>query len=251
MGKPLNLANPLAITLQAVAAQTASGTSDALDLQANNEPPRTVLRLQLRVSAISGSGAGVRVFVETSPDAASWEQIGDFAAVSGVSFEKRIFAGAERYCRLRYTISGATPSVTFAVAGTAEVAYATLEEFSQLGLPLSATEQIPEEQILLALLAASSNADSYLPRRHLLPLTPPYPDVLVERTCQQAALTVLRVRGFDPDNPADRVVADAAKSAEAWLMAMAKGLIEPPWVDASPDIAEGGAAIASDLGRGW
>lgn len=245
------MANPLAVTLLASGPQTVSGTGATVDLQASSEKARTLLRLQLRISAVSGASVMLTAKVETSPDGSTWEQIGSFAPTYKASFETKIIAGCERYIRLTWVIAGTTPSFTFGVLGTAEVVYATLTEFAQLGLPTTATENLEDEQLLQALLSASSTIDSYIPKRFLLPLTPPYPDVLVEHACRLAAWTVLRVRGVDPDSAADKAIQEASDGSEKWLLMVAKGTVEPSWVDATPTIYEGGAAVESDTSRGW
>lgn len=103
------------VTLAASAARTESGSGSAIDLG-----DRNTLRLSLAITARSGTKPSLHALVETSADSSTWRQLGSFTAVNDATgTERQSFPGADRYVRLRWVISGATPSFTFSVSGDA------------------------------------------------------------------------------------------------------------------------------------
>lgn len=103
------------VTLASSAARTTSDAGAAIDLG-----DRGTLRLSLAVTAKSGTKPSLHALVETSADGSTWRQLGSFTAVNDATgSERRSFPGADRYVRLRWVISGTTPSFTFSVSGDA------------------------------------------------------------------------------------------------------------------------------------
>lgn len=79
---------------------------------------KTTARLTLDVTAASGTTPTMTVTVETSQDgSSSWTSVGSFAAATGVSSQRKTFAGLDNFLRATWTVGGTTPSFTFSVAG--------------------------------------------------------------------------------------------------------------------------------------
>jgi hypothetical protein len=102
------------VVLVSATGLTASGSSGPTAMGAH-----TTLRLWLRVSAASGTTPSMTVTVETSGDATTWSAVGTFTAATGVTAQRKVFSGLDRYARVSYAITGTTPSFTFTVAGEA------------------------------------------------------------------------------------------------------------------------------------
>lgn len=110
------------LTLVASAARTASGDSGTLE----GFGDVTSARVQLDVTAASGTTPTLDVVLEDSLDGSNWNVIGTFAQrtasgrevinMLGEKAESASFAPlfASRW-RVRWTIAGTTPSFTFAV----------------------------------------------------------------------------------------------------------------------------------------
>jgi hypothetical protein len=101
------------VELLASGTRTASGTSEVYELG-----DRSTLRLDLDVTAVSGSGT-VHVQIETRKAYASgaWRVVDAFGLASAVGAERRTMGGCDRFVRAVYTIGGT--SVTFSLAGEA------------------------------------------------------------------------------------------------------------------------------------
>lgn len=93
---------------------TATETSETLDLGA-----RSTLRLDLGVSAASGTTPTLNVAIEHSKDGVTFTQLGTFAQKTAISSEHKVFGGADRYVRAVFTVGGTTPSFTKALTGFA------------------------------------------------------------------------------------------------------------------------------------
>lgn len=96
------------------AIRTATGSGAAYDLGAATTGG---LVAQLHLFAISGAGANITVTIEDSADGATgWALIGSFTGASA-AVARRIAAigNVRRYVRAVWTITGTTPSTTFAV----------------------------------------------------------------------------------------------------------------------------------------
>jgi hypothetical protein len=123
------------ITLVPSAARTTSGNGDWLDLEAISKAPAGnylfVLRFQVNVTAVSGTSPSLTVFLEDCVDGAN--NANSVAASAAISTVSRViltsgprgdayptnFAwpfNASR-ARIRWAISGTTPSFTFDVKG--------------------------------------------------------------------------------------------------------------------------------------
>lgn len=98
-------------TLVASTTQTASGDSGPLRVGAQGP-----LRLELAVSAAAGTTPSMTAVVEDTLDGTNWNVLGTFTAVTAAGAQ--VLNIAEPFTdqlRVRWTISGTTPSFTFSV----------------------------------------------------------------------------------------------------------------------------------------
>ncbi len=101
-----------------------------------------------------------------------------------------------------------------------------------------------------ALQSASDWLDGYLRKQYALPLTSYGADV-TEMVCKRATWSLMRVRGFDPEDPADKEILLGAKEAKEWAEAVAKGEIEPNVTDSTPSFEEDAPILVGEDFRGW
>lgn len=99
-------------TLVASAARTASGNSGATEGWNASS-----LRVQLDVTAVSGTTPSLTVLVEDSLDGTNWNTVGTFAAKTAVAREViNVTAPFADRLRVSWSVIGtASPSFTFAV----------------------------------------------------------------------------------------------------------------------------------------
>lgn len=100
-------------TALASAARTATGNSGALP----GYGAANALRAQLNVTAASGTSPSLTVLIEDSvDDGATWNTVGTFAAKTAAGREViNITNPFGDQVRISWTITGTTPSFTFAV----------------------------------------------------------------------------------------------------------------------------------------
>lgn len=130
------------------------------------------------------------------------------------------------------------------------MAYASLIDLVNLGLPAAALANFADNVKLAHLEAASSEADGYIQKRWAIPLSS-WPKSLTMRVARMAAYTLLEVRGFNPANPADATVVKGYDDAIKWLEKVATGAIEPAFVDASPATDEAAPLFSGELPQAW
>lgn len=113
-----DVASPgLTETVVASAARTVSGDSGTL----TGWGAAASLRVQLDVTAASGTSPSLTVLVEDTLDGTTWNTVGTFAAKTAVGREViNITSLFSDRLRVRWTISGTTPSFTFAVVAYSE-----------------------------------------------------------------------------------------------------------------------------------
>ena len=78
---------------------------------------KTDLRLNLAVTAASGTSPSLTVTIEHGPDGSTWTALGSFAAKTGVATEHKVFSGVDEYVRATWTVTGTNPHFTFSVDG--------------------------------------------------------------------------------------------------------------------------------------
>lgn len=94
------------------AARTTSGSSTPVTDQGDEK----TLRVQLNVTAASGTSPTLNVVVEDTLDGTNWNTIGTFAQRVGPGREViNITTPFANQVRTSYTIGGTTPSFTFSV----------------------------------------------------------------------------------------------------------------------------------------
>lgn len=100
------------------AARTASGDSGIFTGYGES----STLRVQLDVTAASGTSPTLNVVIEDSLDGVSWNAVGTFAQRTAVGREViNITTPFASRIRARWTIAGTTPSFTFAVLCVSQV----------------------------------------------------------------------------------------------------------------------------------
>lgn len=112
--------------------------------------------------------------------------------------------------------------------------YATLQDLDDCGIPLAALATLDKSLLKRQLDRASGYADSFLRDSYTLPFTPPFDPGLVMAVCQLATWWLLSRRGFDPENPADKVVYQGYKDAMDWLKLVANKKIAIAKNEANP-----------------
>ena len=157
------MADELLITPQASAAQTASGSGSAIDLQPDGVELRRSAQLLLVVAAVS-AGASLTVTVQTSPDGTTWSNVDSFQAVTAASRLRRWFGDFERYVRVSWVITGTLPSVTFSVAGKAVSNMCSDAELMSIGFVAAILEAVPIQDRIEQCVAADGKVRGYLLR---------------------------------------------------------------------------------------
>lgn len=106
-----------AFDLLASAARTVSGSSASVTDQGDEK----TLRVQLNVTAASGTSPTLNAVVEDTLDGINWNTIGTFAQRTGTGREViNITTPFSNEVRVSYTIGGTTPSFTFSVVAYSE-----------------------------------------------------------------------------------------------------------------------------------
>lgn len=98
--------------IQASAAKTATFQTPSFD-----EGSHDKISVMLNVTAVSGTTPSMTVNVEWSHDNLTWfsaDPADVFTAITAAATKTKIFDVKGLYCRLNCTISGTTPSFTFA-----------------------------------------------------------------------------------------------------------------------------------------
>lgn len=222
------------VTLLASAARAVSGSGASVDLSY-----RTGLQLDLTVSALT-AGASVSVEVQTSKDGATWRALAAFANQAAVGYQSRAIAGADRYVRAIWTISGAAPSVTFSLAGQALVVYCTPDEVGRLGVAAEALAQVDPALVAEHLFTNVDDIDDKLCKRFKLPLTR-WPSSLRKHLSAITAWTVLSHRGVNPNTGDSDIKARHDKACKDVLdLAENRAGSADGYVDSTPTVVEDG-----------
>lgn len=105
------------VELSGSSARTASGSSAPADGMTS----RTTLRVQLSVTAVSGTSPSMTVVLEDTIDGTNWNTIGTFAAKTAAGREViNVTTPFAETVRATWTITGTTPSFTFSILAHAE-----------------------------------------------------------------------------------------------------------------------------------
>lgn len=127
-------------------------------------------------------------------------------------------------------------------------AYITLDELADLGAPPAALRGIDEAVKQKAILAASSEADSYLQARYGTPLTL-VPEALKKHIARLASADLLDRRGRSPDGD-DKLISDYRNDAIRYFNSIAKGLATLGPTETSPSHTTA-PDVESECERGW
>ncbi len=128
----------------------------------------------------------------------------------------------------------------------------TLNEYASLGLaastfPSSITDAIKTQHLT----SASGLLLGYIGKAYTLPLIS-WGDDLREKTAAVANFTLMRLRGFDPSNPADQLLVKGYDDAIAWAKDVAKGLVElADVIDSTATESDLSPLVSSDEQAGW
>ncbi len=108
-------------TLVPSAARTASGDSGVWDGFSDS----STLRVQLDVTAVAGTSPSLSAFVEDTLDGTNWNAIGTFAAKTTVGHEVlNVTTPFANRIRVRWAMTGTTPSFTFSVVAVSQTVQA-------------------------------------------------------------------------------------------------------------------------------
>lgn len=128
---------------------------------------------------------------------------------------------------------------------------AEIADLIRYGSPETSARTILDRDKNLALDSASDEAAAELNRRYEFPLTSWGEDLKRVVSVIAAYELFSGIRGFDSAGQGSslKIRADAAR---AWLKRVGDGELAPPdLVDATPDVADGGASVVTSPRRGW
>ena len=251
------MANPLAVSLHASAAETASGSGSAVDVSLDaggvSTYQRGAARLRLAVTAIGGTATPkLDVVVETRPnDTLPWVQVGAFTQVTVVGYQDLVVAALERYVRVSWVISGTNPSFTCEVSGTALAIYAMPADLWALSLSARALTGVSSDTVARALIASTDKFAGLIAGGQVMPLAS-WGDDVRQAVVDVTTYTLLTgAVGMRPGE-LDGSVKDRHDMALAWGAAIAAGKVTPEGMaDATPDEYDAGAYVETDAPRGW
>jgi phage gp36-like protein len=125
-------------------------------------------------------------------------------------------------------------------------------DFPVYGLPAVAIANLPAGTVQATLDALSSEADGSIAGQFVLPLKQ-FPPELTKYVCWMAALELMSVRGYNPEDDRGLLIS-RDKRAREWLDKVSKGLISPPGMigaDGNNEDQSGAGDLTSDPLRGW
>lgn len=235
------------LALFASAAHASSNVGAAVDLGTRDR----LLRQTLAVTAASGTTPTLAVRLECSADGATgWRTFASFALTAVAVVEKITAISPERWVRAAWTIGGALPSFTFAVAGTRGICFANLEDLDTHGMPPAALSSLKPSAKAEGLAATTVEMCSILSKRYDLPIVVWDVDI-VKACCKWAVYDLLSVRGFNPDG-SDENVRKRYCDARDWVEDVAASRANPiNIVDSTPDVIDDGAVVVTLPSRGW
>lgn len=244
------MANPLAIVLHALAAETASGQSAAVDMGVS----RAAAKLALELTAIAGTTPALTVSLQTSADGTTgWRTVDSWAALSAVDKAWQSFADLSRYVRVSWALagSGLGLSATFKVEGDAHQLYLQAGDVTSTELPAKAIASVPKTVVANALIVASADGETAMASSFTLPIVSMKSVDMTQRLAAIAAFHIMKFRGFQPQG-SDELIVDGKTNADAWLMRISQAKLRPPGItDSAPLVYEGGAAVVTNALRGW
>lgn len=112
--------------------------------------------------------------------------------------------------------------------------YAELADLVIYGLPVNSLGSLTTTQQTDALIAASSQIDSYLRGRYPMPLLA-WGIEVTKACCVLAAFDLMNIRGYNPASGADRNLMDRADRITLWLRDVQKGAAHPDVTISPPE----------------
>lgn len=233
----------------AIARRTAPRYVEPAHLGALGLPPEVLRAIKPYVDIVTRTGSGSGTVAPGGFPAGIYAlrvRVSTAGALGVAAVEVSLDGGATYGAALAVPTNGA-----LAVPGTSS------SIASGLTLQLAGTFTLADvyvcdvaSNVELNLDAASDWIDGYLRRRYTLPLTAWKLD-LRDACAAHAALKILTVRGFDPEDPADKAVVKASADATTWADNVAKGWIDPGVTDSSDEEQAVDVVVASSPRRGW
>lgn len=222
---------------------TASGASQSKAIAKNS-----FARLAMPIAAVSGS---LSVYVETSNDDSNWRVVYSKVGIT-VAEELDIIAyDLGSYIRVRYVVS-ASGSATLSCSFDSLTSYASVKDFYRLVCPAERLTGYDESKVALALLQASTLANSYLSARYSMPLLS-WGDDLTRNICLIAQYDAFTNIGIAQNDDYD-ILKELKDNAEKWLKQVSNGNLKPSIIDSSATTTAPSTSpvlyYTSDL-RGW
>src|SRR4051812_24761874 len=133
--------------------------------------------------------------------------------------------------------------------------YCSLDDVTRFGVSATALRSIPAPDLKSAIVSTSRFIDSFLKAAdYSLPLTRVGED-MKEAASAIADWRLLKVRGYNPDDPAHPLLRQDYLDKEAWLKMIVQGQAIPDVDDSSgsdePPPTGGRAVVTSNESRGW
>lgn len=241
----------VAITLHAAALENASGVGPWVDTTPATGTPHSGLALDFDVSAITGTTPAISFQLETSKDQSIAVPLGGVLGPynAAISVHTNI-AGARRYVRARWTITGTgSPTCTFAVSGSSLIVYADPADITTLVLPAAALVSANDDQKARAILAMSDFADDKLDAQFDFPLVM-WPASFSLHVAGLSAFQLMRWRGYQPEPGARDVFKDLHDQAITYIDQIAQ-LGSTQFVDTTPTTPEGTSVVLTSVPRRW
>jgi phage gp36-like protein len=133
---------------------------------------------------------------------------------------------------------------------TAISVYATPTDLQQAGLPAKALTGVSTTIQQNALAKASSMMDDYFRSQFTLPFTA-ISYSLTQRCCDIAALIIMKFKGFDPEDPADKAIKDGYEDAIKWCEGVRDRIISPGCVDSATPANRNASPAARPIISSW
>lgn len=246
------MADSLAITLHASAAEVASGSAAAVDLWGEDDvETRRLAELALVVTALAGGATpSIIIAIQTSADEVVWRTVDTFPAVTAPGAVTYRTGDLDRYVRVAWTLS-AEAAATFSLGGTAHEAWCTLEELGIYGTAATAIGAIAKGTRIRQLIAATQTARGYVCRRHHPPIIRVGSDV-AQAVAKLASLAALTDNvGVNPNTAATELALAEAHGKMTWLRDVSRGVAGADVTDSTPETSEGSGAVVTGESRGW
>jgi phage gp36-like protein len=129
------------------------------------------------------------------------------------------------------------------------MAYATIADLQDVGLPPGALSGVDVPARQKALDNAAAYMDTFLRDKYRLPLIAPYDPSLVDANVQIACYRLMTRRGFNPEDPGDQAVRLGRDDAVTFLTRIANGQASLSVTETSPAIEE--PRVITDGQRGY